>query len=95
MDKIIGVAELQQKFQSVLNEVVHQRIPYILTQESRPEAVLLSYDQYIRLIRADEAGVLERFDALLNRMAAVNAQFSEDEVMADLEEATKIVRAQS
>jgi len=93
MDKIIGVTELQRKFRSVFDEVVRQHIPYILTRGSRPEAVLIPYDQYVRLMRADEAGVLKRFDAVLERMARVNAGYSEDEVEADLREATKIVRS--
>jgi prevent-host-death family protein len=92
MDKIIGVSELQRKFRSVFDEVVRQHIPYILTRGSRPEAVLLPYDQYVRLMRADETGVLKRFDALLDRMARVNARYSDDEVEADLREATKLVR---
>lgn len=92
MDKIIGVTELQRKFRSVFDEVVRQHIPYILTRGSRPEAVLLPYDQYVRLMRADETGVLKRFDALLDRMARVNARYPEDEVETDLREATKLVR---
>lgn len=93
MDKIIGVTELQRKFRSVFDEVVRQHIPYILTRGSRPEAVLLPYNQYVRLMRADELGVLKRFDALLDRMARVNTRYSEDEVEADLHEATKLVRS--
>jgi prevent-host-death family protein len=92
MDKIIGVTELQRKFRSVFDEVVRQHTPYVLTRGSRPEAVLIPYDQYVRLMRADEAGVLKRFDALLDRMSRINAQYSEDEVEADLREATKLVR---
>jgi PHD/YefM family antitoxin component YafN of YafNO toxin-antitoxin module len=67
--------------------------PYILTRGSRPEAVLLSYDQYIRLMRADETSVLKRFDALLDRMERLNAHYSEAEVEADLREATQRVRS--
>ena len=93
MDKIIGVTELQRKFRSVFDEVVRQHIPYILTRGSRPEAVLIPYDQYARLMRADEAGVLKRFDALLDRMARVNAHYSDAEVETDLQEATKLVRS--
>lgn len=93
MDKIIGVTELQRKFRSVFDEVVRQHIPYILTRGSRPEAVLLPYDHYVRLIHADEAGVLKRFDALLDRMARANARYAEAEVEADLREATKLVRS--
>ncbi len=93
MDKITGVTELQREFRSVFDEVARQHIPYILTRGSRPEAVVIPYDQYVRLMRADEAGVLKRFDALLDRMARVNAQYSEAEVEADLHEATRIVRS--
>ena len=93
MDKIIGVTELQRKFRSVFDEVVRKHVPYILTRGSRPEAVLIPYDHYIRFMRADEAGVLQRFDALLARMARVNAQYSEGEVEADLREATKTIRS--
>ena len=60
MDKIIGVTELQRKFRSVFDEVVRQHVPYILTRGSRPEEVLIPYDHYIRFMRADEAGVLQR-----------------------------------
>jgi len=94
MDKIIGVTELQRRFRSVFDEVVRQHVPYILTRGSRPEAVLIPYDHYVRFMRADEAGVLQRFDALLARMARVNAPYSENEVEADLHEATKVVRSQ-
>ena len=60
---------------------------------SRPEAVLVPYEQYLRFAQADEAGVLKRFDNLLARMATVNAKYSDAEVEADLESATKHIRA--
>lgn len=93
MDKIIGVTELQRKFRAVFDEVARKHTPYILTRGSRPEAVLIPYDQYVRLMRADEAGVLKRFEALLDRMAHQNAKYSEAEVETDLLEATKTVRS--
>ncbi len=43
MDKIIGVTELQRKFRSVFDEVVHKHVPYIITRGNRPEAVLIPY----------------------------------------------------
>ncbi len=93
MDKIIGVTELQRKFRAVFDDVVHKHTPYILTRGSRPEAVIIPYEQYLKYVHADEAGVLKRVDALLERMARVNAKYSEEEVEADLLEATKIVRS--
>lgn len=93
MNKIIGVTELQRKFRTIFDEVVERHTPYILTRGSRPEAVLVPYDQYLKFVQADEAGVLKRFDNVLARMAAVNAQYSEEEVEADLKQATRLVRS--
>jgi prevent-host-death family protein len=93
MDKIIGVTELQRKFRAVFEDVVNKQTSYVLTRGSRPEAVLISYDQYVKFARADEAGVLKRMDAALARMAALNAQYTEQGITADLVEATRTVRS--
>ncbi|MCL4487042.1 MAG: type II toxin-antitoxin system Phd/YefM family antitoxin [Chloroflexi bacterium] len=93
MNKIIGVTELQRKFRSVLDEVVERHTPYILTRGSRPEAVLVPYDQYLKFVQADEAGVLRRMDTVLARMAEVNAKYSDAQVEADLKEATRTIRS--
>ncbi len=93
MNKIIGVTELQRKFRVVFDEVVKQNVPFILTRGSRPEAVILPYEQYIQYLKLDHEGVNKRLDGTLARMAHVNAHFSDKEVERDLEEATRIVRA--
>lgn len=93
MNRIIGVTELQRKFRTVFDEVAHKHTAYILTRGSRPEAVLVPYDQYLRFAQADEAGILKRFDELLAHMAVANAQYTEEEVEADLVAATRTVRA--
>jgi prevent-host-death family protein len=93
MDRIIGVTELQRRFRSVFDEVVHGRVPYILTRGSRPEAVLIPYEQYRKFVQADQAGVLERFDRSRALLAEINARFTDEEIEADLRDATRIVRA--
>ncbi|MBM3128961.1 MAG: type II toxin-antitoxin system Phd/YefM family antitoxin [Chloroflexi bacterium] len=93
MNKIIGVTELQRQFRTVFDEVVKYHVPYVLTRGSRPEAVLVPYEQYLKFAQADEAGVLKRFDALSARLDAVNARYSDAEVEMDLRAATKTVRA--
>lgn len=84
MDKIIGVTELQRRFRSVFDDVAKRGIPYVLTRGSRPEAVLIPYAEYVRIKEIQEGEILERFDGLIERMAAQNEQFGEDEVEADL-----------
>ena len=91
MQRIIGVTELQRRFRSVFDEVVKQHIPYILTRGSRPEAVLIPYEDFIRYQELDEQDVLARFDHLVARMAAQNANVSDDELSTDVSAALEEV----
>lgn len=93
MDRIVGVTELQRKFRSIFDEVVEHHVPYVLTRGSRPEAVLVPYEQYLKFIQGDPAEVIARFDRLRARMANVNARYSEEEIQADLRQVTKAVRS--
>ncbi len=95
MDRIIGVTDLQRNFRAVFDEVARKRVPHILTRGSRPEVVMISYDQYVRLAALDEDGVLARFDRAVTRLAEANAGYSDDEIAADLAEATKTVRGRT
>ena len=87
MEKIIGVTELQRRFRAVFDEVAQRRIPYILTRGSRPEAVLISYEDFVRYQELQEKTILARFDQLLNRMVEKNALYDEEDVKADIEAA--------
>lgn len=84
MQKIIGVTEMQRRFRSVFDDVVSKHVPYVLTRNSRPEAVLISYDDFLRYQEMEESQVLLRFDKLVNRMAAQNAAYSDEDVAADV-----------
>jgi prevent-host-death family protein len=84
MQRIIGVTELQRRFRSVFDQVVKRNNPYILTRGSRPEAALISYEEFLRYQALREQDVLARFDRLVARMAEQNAAVSEEEVAADV-----------
>lgn len=94
MQRIIGVTELQRRFRAVFDEVVTRRVPYVLTRGSRPEAVLVAYDEYLRLQEAREHEVVARFDQLLQRMARQNEAVTEEEIAEDVAAALAEVRAQ-
>ena len=87
MQKIIGVTELQRKFRPFFESVVRKRIPLILTRGSRPEAVLIPYEDYLRYQQLQESEVLAQFDKVWERLAELNAEFSEEEIAANIEEA--------
>jgi prevent-host-death family protein len=92
MDKIIGVTDLQRNFRNVLDDVVEQKASYILTRGSRPEAVLISYDQYRQFVAGNSEDTLARIERLLARMVGQNAPYADAEVEADLKKATRTLR---
>ncbi len=89
MQKIIGVTELQRQFRTFFEDVVRKRIPLVLTRGSRPEAVIIPYDEYLRFQQMQESEVLAHFDQVWARLAQINASFSDDEIAADIEIARK------
>ena len=91
MQKIIGVTELQRRFRSVFDEVAHDHIPYILTRGSRPEAALISYEEYVQYQAFKEEAIKARFDELLARMAKRNADVDEDELNSDIDTAREAI----
>lgn len=92
MNRVIGVTELQRKFRAVFDDVVKHRRPYILTRGNRPEAAMIPYDQYLEFVAMNESGILKRFDRTMQRLAAANERYSDDEIEADLQAATRAVR---
>jgi prevent-host-death family protein len=84
MQKIIGVTELQRRFRLVFDEVAKKNVPYVLTRGSRPEAALISYEEFVRFQALQEQDVLARFDRLMARMARQNAAANEEEVLSDV-----------
>jgi prevent-host-death family protein len=93
MDKIIGVTELQRNFRTIFDEVAKKRASYILTRGSRPEAVMIPYDQYQKFLEADANEIVDRFDSLRRRMMEVNQRYTDEEVERDLRKAERIVRS--
>ena len=73
MQQIIGVTELQRKFRSYFDDVVRKRTPLILTRGSRPEAVLIPYEDYLRFQQMQESEVLARFNRVWDRKEKVIA----------------------
>ena len=87
MQKIIGVTELQRRFRPFFEDVVRKHVPLVLTRGSRPEAVIIPYDDYLRFQQMQEGEVLAHFDQVWNRLAEVNAAFNEAEIAADIKAA--------
>lgn len=87
MQQIIGVTELQRKFRSFFELVVNKGQPIILTRGSRPEAVLIPYEDYERYQQLQENEILAKFDAVWEKLDNLNASYSDDEIKNDIENA--------
>lgn len=85
--KIIGVTELQRRFRPIFDEVVERKTPVVLTRGSRPEAVLLSYQEYLHLQALQSEETLAQFDRVWDRLARLNAEVDEAALAADIEAA--------
>jgi len=86
--RIMGVTEAVRNFRSVIDDVVDSQRSVVLIRDSRPQAVLITYEAYARFQRLQEErerDVLSRFDRLVAKMASRHGDFSDDEVAADVE----------
>ncbi len=92
MNRIIGVTELQRRFRSVFDEVAEKRTSYVLTRGSRPEAALVSYDEFVRYQELNEKNVIDRFDGMVKKLKQLNVGFSDEDVAKDVELAVREVR---
>lgn len=84
MPRIVGVTDLQRRFRSVFDDVANRRMAYVLTRGSRPEVAMIPYEDFVRFQALEEHQVLDRFDRLMQRMAAQNALVTDEEVASDI-----------
>ena len=93
MQKIIGVTDLQRNFRSVFDEVTNDRMPYVLTRGSRPEAAIVPYEEFTRFRAWNEQEIVAEFDRAMMRLAEQNVVYGDDEIAADVDAAIAEVRA--
>ena len=89
MQEIVGVTELQRHFRLFFDQVVQKNMPLVLTRGSRPEAVMIPYQDYLRFQQMQESEVLARFDRVWEKLEELNAKYSDDEIAADIRAARK------
>ncbi|MEA2604498.1 MAG: Antitoxin Phd YefM, type toxin-antitoxin system [Acidobacteriota bacterium] len=84
MKKTVAVAELGERFRAVFDEVTEDHVPYVVTRGQQPEAVLVPYEDFQRLLKQSDDEVLRRFDEVRARIRKRTAGFSEEEIAADV-----------
>lgn len=84
MQKTVAVADLEKRFRAVFNEVTEDHVPYVVTRGEKPEAVLVPYEDFQRLLKQSDDEALRRFDEVRARIRERTAGFSEEEIAADV-----------
>jgi len=84
MQKTVAAADLGKRFRAVFNEVTEDHVPYVVTRDQLPEAVLVPYAEFQRLLKDSDSEVLRRFDEVRARIRERTAGFSEEEIADDV-----------
>jgi prevent-host-death family protein len=84
MPKTVAAAELGERFRAVFDEVTEDHLPYVVTRGQKPEAVLVPYAEFQRLLKNSDDAVLRRFDEVRARIRERTASFSEQDIAADV-----------
>lgn len=93
MEQSIGATDLRQRLTDVLQGVRERREAYIIETFGRPQAALISIDEYRQFQRFQEEreAFFERLEAAAARNAEHNANLSDAEVLAIIEQARQEV----
>ena len=70
MNKIIGVTEARSKLKEILDDISKKRRPYVLTRGSKPEAVIIPYEEYLAIKEQAKRLWDERFELALKKSRA-------------------------
>jgi len=84
MQKTVAATDLGKRFRAVFDEVTEDHVPYVVTRGEQPEAVLVPYEDFQRLLKQSDYEVLRRFDEVRARIRERTAGFSEEEIAADV-----------
>lgn len=97
MERTIGATDLRQRLTDVLQAVKEQREAYVIETFGRPQAVIVSLDEYALLqrFRQERAEFFQWLDETAAQNAVRNAALSEEEVLAIIEQARSDVAGET
>jgi prevent-host-death family protein len=65
MEKIIGITEARTNMKNLVDRVSEQNEIYVIARNSKPQAVIISYEEYIKNIAMLEESKKLRFEKIL------------------------------
>ena len=66
MEKIIGITETRTKIKKIIDSISDKDEAFIITRDSKPEAVIISYGTYLKTKELMEESWKYRFEKTLN-----------------------------
>lgn len=78
MSKVIGVTEARSKLRAIIDEVTRSKEAYILARGSKPEAVIMSYDEYVANQESKQESWNRRFDTATRKSRALFKEWLRD-----------------
>lgn len=92
MNIVISIVEARKKFLQLVKEVETGKASYIFTRNRRPVVVLVSYEDYLKIHAINTQEAFAKFDSTWKELGKQNAHIPEEELEADLEAVTKVLR---
>ena len=92
MNKTISVIDLQQKTNQILDDVENKHTPHIIQRGDHPSVVMISYNDFLKISSREE--IVAKFNKTWAEIGERNAQYSDEEIEADLKETTRELREQ-
>lgn len=86
----VTTTDIQRNFSRILSNLNE---PVVVMRDSRPEAVVVDYFEYLELKKIKEESEIEEFEQLLDKVHAKNAHIPVKKMEKDIEEALKYVRS--
>ena len=66
MEKIIGITETRTKIKKIIDSISDKDEAFIITRDSKPEAVIISYNNYLKTRELMEENWKYRFEKALS-----------------------------
>jgi PHD/YefM family antitoxin component YafN of YafNO toxin-antitoxin module len=95
MERTIGTTELRQRLSDVLQAVREERATYVVAASDRSQAALVNLGEYreFQRFKQEREAFFDWLEETASRNAAQNVDLSEDEVLANIEQARKVVQS--
>jgi len=86
--QMVSVTDVQRNFKYILDNLVSQN-PTLILRDSVAEAVLLSFEEYKRLVNLEKDILKMKVLANMDQLHKKNKNFSDEEIDRDIEYAKK------